>query len=1044
MTAFKLPKTILNERENAWEDLFEKYSNIQNDDEFEIKDLNSVSENNDNNDNKNNEEKIFISKLRTPMRKHPALVQYWVETGNSPYQLIDENRSETGSSLNEDDDMECRTSVESQHSNVENEGANSASLFSSVDTAAYILSNTNVTKKSDAIAIIEGAKKSTTSPDPTVNIITNKKLSMNSSENRIVEGKISDTCEKTNKLNNKKFDMNEEAELIQKKLILPDGSISNDRHSLLLVQTFIKKRLSQKNFNNTPISRNTHNNSVKIIDILPTLANLDKILNTNKKLDKQGDVTLGDENSLFDDVSKISNQTKLSRKKLYTDRDSPVDILLSTVRNGRKSSMKKNLHPALLPTPIIKKRLSFKRRTNSFQRRRKKRLTSIFEPLEEPINDESDETNTGIAMDSGNETTSKNEASTELRKRLRSWRKKLNTSSAKKPSQNSKQNKQKPIDTMSDSDITDDNDELSVNEKQKCLQSKKMTDLIAQCSMKILKIQLERCVVTKSMPNTTLFDNQSVKSLDSLSDTSEHDIHNIDDESQDSESSTISIYKCVGNQEKNVIPKSQNKLLQTNIEESQTYENQDINEISINNASVTTDKHKIINNDDKLTTTICSESLSESDENSSVKLLSKPQSQSKAHLTKNIITFSSDEEDEFVKIIRENSKQNKEKHNAEEPKNHKSINITTDKEDLIHDLTSNLSNEELKISSPLPNPISLVIVESDDNGESTDLQQHISKNMKKSVKKHTEKSKDSSLIEKIRSIVQTSNIVDKIDNKPARNSVARVLQYESSSDSTENHERINISSKRFKVDSIKSRLEMDDSIEELERESKKSLDSNSNSNDTIMMINKKVSPKKIRKRKIRVHDRSVKNSKESLQSVKKLNITSKNIRELLDESKLSPKLATLCSTTHNDKINKQEKSIHRDKTSVSVSKSENIKNRTQNPTISKRKNNPTQSIKIRDVRLSDFSSDDDDDDNKLIIDNKQNGKVFTIDKKNNERKSFFSNKTSCIFPSIINDSSDDESLIFEPLDYQSINRKKNSNAKTMIFQTRFDNSDSND
>ncbi|KAK0082383.1 hypothetical protein PV325_010502 [Microctonus aethiopoides] len=1053
---FEFPETILIEREQAWSELFEKYSNIQNDFEFNItKDLNSVSEKGDNNGNESNDENKFFSKSRTPMRKHPALVQYWVETGNPPYQLIDENQSETGSSLNEDDDRKCRTSVESQHSNDENKGANSASLFSSVDTAAYILSNTNVTKKSDAIAIIEGAKKSTTSPDPTVNLITNQELPINSSEDRIVENKSVDTCEKTNKLNDEKFDMKDEAELIKKKLILPDISMSNDKNSLLLAKTLIKKKLSEQSFINAPVSRNTHNNCMKITDILPTLANLDKIMNTNKKIDEQEDVTLDYETSLFENVSKISNQTKLSRKKLYTGRDSPIDIILSTLRNERRFSFKKNVHPALLSSPIIRNRSSSKRRTNLFQQRRKKRFTSISQPLKTPINEESDENYTDTAINSGNETISKNVRLTRRQKKIRHTRKKLNTSSAKSPLQSYKQNEQKSMDTFV-SDITDDNDELSVNEKQKLSQSKKMADLIAQCSKKILKIQLERCAITKSISNNTLFDDQSVKSLDSLSEISVRDIHNIGDDSQDSDSSTILICKCVNDQEKNVIPKNQNELLQEiseNTKESQTYENQNINEISMSDALVVTDKHEVINNIDKLTTTICSESLSESGKNSSEKLSSKSERESKTHLSNKVITFSSDEEDEFVKMILEKSRKYKEKNNTKESENAESIdNFAIDSENLIQDLTNNSNNEELKISSSLPKLSNLVIVESDDSEDLADSQQNISKNVKKSVKKHTEDSNDKNLIKKIRSIVRSPNIV-KIDKKPATDSVARVLQYESSSssDSSANHENIYMPSKRLKLDSVKSRLLMSDKFEEPERRSKKSPDNNSNSDDTITIFNKKVSPKKVRKRKIRIHDRIGKNatkkdvelSKKSLPSLKKSNITTANVTKSLDKLNPSPRLTTLCPSTHNEKINEQKKSIHCDETSVSVIKSTNIKNQTRNPTVSTRKNNSTRSIKIRDMRLIDSSSDDEDD-NKLIIDNKKNEKVSSIDKKNNESRSFFSNKTSCIIPSILNDSSDDESLIFEPLDDQLINRIKDSNTKIMIFQTRFDDSDSND
>jgi len=98
---------------------------------------------------------------RIPMRKPATLVQYWINTGNPPYKaLLDENElSETGSSLSEKEITSPSASLVTNAINAGNkQKCKNDSSCSSVDTAAYILSNAHITKKADIIAIIEGAK----------------------------------------------------------------------------------------------------------------------------------------------------------------------------------------------------------------------------------------------------------------------------------------------------------------------------------------------------------------------------------------------------------------------------------------------------------------------------------------------------------------------------------------------------------------------------------------------------------------------------------------------------------------------------------------------------------------------------------------------------------------------------------------------------------------------------------------------------------------------------------------------------------------------
>ncbi|XP_070153942.1 putative leucine-rich repeat-containing protein DDB_G0290503 isoform X4 [Polyergus mexicanus] len=155
---FRIPKKLLKVRKISWVNLFGKYSKEMSDDI--VLNVDTLEPDEEEIEKEVCEEE-YACEQRIPMRKPATLVQYWINTGNQPYKaLLDENElSDTGESLSEKD---ITLSLHSSVSTIINEGKKlkykSESSCSSINTAAYILSNANITNKADTIAIIKSAK----------------------------------------------------------------------------------------------------------------------------------------------------------------------------------------------------------------------------------------------------------------------------------------------------------------------------------------------------------------------------------------------------------------------------------------------------------------------------------------------------------------------------------------------------------------------------------------------------------------------------------------------------------------------------------------------------------------------------------------------------------------------------------------------------------------------------------------------------------------------------------------------------------------------
>lgn len=300
----------------------------------------------DNNDDdhqheNNQDDNKYYNKVRASMKKDPASVQYWIDTGEPPHKLDDIQQPDSASSISEDDDDDDNLNFDKlsqKHDN--NNKARGASLVdSSVDTAAYILSNKNITKKAEAIAIIEDSK----TPKKIENSNTNNEVKLSIESSILCNG-------------------NEEK---------VDGQYDTDK-SL------------DKSTNKT---KEIHQSPLKISD---AVMHLDKILNSTKKSTSQDD-DITEESVKFKNNNETSNKTIKSyhRRKLYTGRSSPVDICLSSVERRPRSSAITTNEAFVNETPLagIKKRKRFRKTIRITKKRRSSRLANINDHCSTEKND---------------------------------------------------------------------------------------------------------------------------------------------------------------------------------------------------------------------------------------------------------------------------------------------------------------------------------------------------------------------------------------------------------------------------------------------------------------------------------------------------------------------------------------------------------------------------------------------------------------------------------------------------------------------------------
>lgn len=330
------------------------------------------------------EEEYSCGVQRVPMRKPSTLVQYWINTGNPPYKvLLSENElSETSSSLSE---KESNPPLASTATNIVNainavdadDKRRNDSSCSSVDTAAYILSNANVTKKADTIAIIEGAKcivKDVSVKDmgPSVN---DKVECRQRGRSTRIDRATHDDHDDDDNINVDVSDT--ELYPVLKRgyttLEMSDGTVAGTLVSADAIQSNICSQSLSREETNKADELNTSQRSLdvqSIDDIASIFQQFDK---TSKRLignDKSNDVSdIRDkapemdtfherqvsESIAFEIIAK--DTTAFHRKKLYTGRDSPVDLILTeTHGTSRLSQARQSLHPALDPDSMGFKR----------------------------------------------------------------------------------------------------------------------------------------------------------------------------------------------------------------------------------------------------------------------------------------------------------------------------------------------------------------------------------------------------------------------------------------------------------------------------------------------------------------------------------------------------------------------------------------------------------------------------------------------------------------------------------------------------------------
>ncbi|XP_033354033.1 general transcriptional corepressor trfA-like isoform X2 [Bombus vosnesenskii] len=336
-STFKISPAVIEERQKFWNELFLKYSERESDEpELDIFTLKPCRK------KFYEEEKTKVETIKQPMCKPLSVVQYWVNTGYLPYKELYVNKDKQ---LNIELSLTSEECISSSHHK---------SSSSSVDTAAYILSNMNTTNKVETMAIVEGAKYNSIGSFQKIqdiDIIQNKiceENNGNSNEN-ILETNGSDEqqyapkiCEMSNHVLLQK-DKNEEEYTTQ-----AQRNICADVARDMLSGTINRHEKLIRTFYDS-INRNSY---------------IEQNL-SNTKSPHVNQTYLTEESFKFED-----SPTKIGhRKKLYTGRDSPVDLIsMKSSNRSTISNSNKNLHPALdFECKLPKKcKISKKRRMSCF------------------------------------------------------------------------------------------------------------------------------------------------------------------------------------------------------------------------------------------------------------------------------------------------------------------------------------------------------------------------------------------------------------------------------------------------------------------------------------------------------------------------------------------------------------------------------------------------------------------------------------------------------------------------------------------------------
>lgn len=278
-------------------------------------------------------ESILIDQIYRKEYKPFNVIQYWVNTGYLPYKklYIDKN---------------TQSDIELSHSNELCLSSSHKSSSSSVDTATYILSNMNTTNKIETMAIIEGAKHNAT--ETFQNIENTKKLQI--------------TANNMHEKNNEHTENNNDND--QQHCIL------NETHKVLNHVLQQENIDIEKNISQLQKNVDINNDDIFLIDTHDKLINNN--LNKNSYIEQNSSnmkILHIDQNSLTNNFELQNSIIKIGhRKKLYTGRNSPVDLInMSSNNKNTIFQSKQNLHPALDFECTLSKRYKiWKKRKSQF------------------------------------------------------------------------------------------------------------------------------------------------------------------------------------------------------------------------------------------------------------------------------------------------------------------------------------------------------------------------------------------------------------------------------------------------------------------------------------------------------------------------------------------------------------------------------------------------------------------------------------------------------------------------------------------------------
>lgn len=310
------------------------------------------------------EEDKDSSERRIPTRVSTTSIQYWVDTGNAPCKmsLDDEKLSETGSSSSEEEVSSLLHS--SLQSEIDDNRQHKSSSCSSINTAAYILSNAYVTKKEDTIAIIEGAKNDNIkSPKYIKDSDVYTKDTEVVCNNRNIQYIDSTTVRNCTHNDNNYISTNvlstvSSSTLLRNEQLRIDDNVQNNAISANIVQPNMSSHSSRDDKTNEIGASQKNVNIQGIKEIASIFQQFDKTSkrlsqgrnkNDENKLERHSiDKDRTSENIVKQSTAKDTNLTLVNRKKLYTGRNSPVDLMLIKKHSiNRVSTNKLYLHPAL-------------------------------------------------------------------------------------------------------------------------------------------------------------------------------------------------------------------------------------------------------------------------------------------------------------------------------------------------------------------------------------------------------------------------------------------------------------------------------------------------------------------------------------------------------------------------------------------------------------------------------------------------------------------------------------------------------------------------